>query len=99
MMILDNYLSLHHCRILSLSSLTLVTELASILKEKEIQMLKEIDTDIITCHSSAATLVTSRLISSSSAALPSPNKNLKGISKVLSHCFTDRAVQQLSPQQ
>ena len=76
-----------------------MTELASILKEIEIQMLKEIDTDIITCHSSAATLVISRPISSSSAALLPPNKNLKEISKVLSHCFTDQAVQQLSPQQ
>ena len=79
--------------------LTHVSDRASILKEIETQMLKEIDTDITTCHSSAATLVTSRPISSSSAALPPPNKKLKGLSKVLSHCFTDQAVQQLSPQQ
>ena len=62
-------------------------------------MLKEVDTDITTCHSSATTLATIRPISSSSAALPPPNKKLKGLSKVLSHCFTDQAVQQLPPQQ
>ena len=57
--------------------LTHVSDRASILKDIETQMLKEIDTDITTCHSSAATLVTSRPISSSSAALPPPNKKLK----------------------
>ena len=76
-----------------------MTTRASILKEIELQMLKEIDTDITTCHSSAATLATSKRISSSSAAIPPPNKKLKGLSKVLRHYFTDQAVQQLSPQQ
>ena len=62
--------------------LAYVSDRASILKEIEKQMLKEIDIDITTCHSTSATR---RPVSSSIAALPPPNKKFKGLSKVLSH--------------
>ena len=64
--------------------LTHVSDRASILKEIEIQMLKEIDSDITTYHSLVATSATSKRISSSSAALPPPNKKLKGLSTIVS---------------
>ena len=87
--------------------LTHVSDRADILKEMEIQMLKEMDNEnneAPTCHSSStATSATSRTVSSSSEAVPPgppPNKKSKGLSKILSHCLSDLVVQQqLSPQQ
>ena len=70
---------------------------ASILKEIEMQMVEEMDTDVT---ATSAESTTGRSNSSSSEGVPLPNKKLKGLSKVLSHCFADLAVQQqLSPQQ
>ena len=84
--------------------LTHVSDRADILKEMEIQMLKEMDNEnneAPTCHSSStATSATSRTVSSSSEAVPPPNKKSKGLSKILSHCLSDLVIQQqLSPQQ
>ena len=77
--------------------LTYVNDRASILKEIEMQMVEEMDTDV-TATSAESTM--GRPNSSSSEGVPLPNKKLKGLSKVLSHCFADLAVQQqLSPQQ
>ena len=65
-------------------------------------MLKEMDTEVngaSTCRSStAATPATSRTVSSSSKVVPPPNKKCKGLSKILSQCFSNVVVQ-LSPQQ
>ena len=83
--------------------LTQVSDRAGILKEIELQMLKEMDINIPTCHSSAATTSTSgpiTTVSSSNEAVPPPSKKLKGLSKVLSQCSTDIVAQhQLTPQQ
>ena len=60
-------------------------------------MVEETDTDV-TATSAESTM--DRPDSSSGEGVPPPNKKLKGLSKVLSRCFADLAVQQqLSPQQ
>ena len=77
--------------------LTHVNDRAGILKEIEMQMVEEVDTDVT---ATSAESTTGRPNISSSEGVPPPNKKLKGLSKVLSHCFADLAVQQqLSPQQ
>ena len=80
-----------------------VSDRAGILKEVEIQMLNEMDTaisEVSTCHSSSAATPASRSVcsSSNSEAVPPPNKKYKGLSKILSHCFSNLVVQ-LSPPQ
>ena len=86
--------------------LTQVSDRAGILKEIELQMLKEMDINVPTCHSSAAATSTTTTsgpitaVSSSNEAVPPPSKKLKGLSKVLSQCSTDIVAQhQLTPQQ
>jgi len=79
-----------------------VSDRAGILKEVEIQMLNEMDTaisEVSTCHSSSAATPASRSVcsSSNSEAVPPPNKKSKGLSKILSHCFSNLV--QLSLQQ
>jgi len=77
--------------------------MAGVLKEVEIQMLKEMDTaisEVSTCHSSSAATPASRSVysSSNSEAMHLPNKKSKGLSKILSYCLSNLVVQ-LSPQQ
>ena len=77
--------------------LTHVNDRAGILKEIEMQIVEEIDTDVTAI---SAESMKGRPDSLSSEGVPPPNKKLKGLSKVLSRCFVDLAVQQqLSPQQ
>ena len=74
-----------------------IDDRAGVLKEIEMQMVEEMDTDV-TATSVEST--TGRSNSSSSEGVPPPNKKLKGLSKVLNCCFPDLAIlQQLSPQQ
>jgi len=79
-----------------------VSDRAGILKEVEIQMLNVMDTaisEVSTCHSSSAATPASISVCSSSnlEAVPPPNKKSKGLSKILSHCFSNLV--QLSLQQ
>ena len=55
------------------------------------QMVEEMDTDVT---ATSAESTTGRPNSSSSEGISPPNKKLKGLSKVLSHCFAGLAVQQ-----
>ena len=71
--------------------LTHVNDRAGILKEIEMQMVEEMDTDVTATSAESAT---GRPNSSSSEGISPPNKKLKGLSKVLNHCFAGLAVQQ-----
>jgi len=66
-------------------------------------VLKEMDTaisEVSTCHSSSTATPPTKSVclSSNLEAVPPPSKNSKGLSKILSHCYSNLVVQ-LPPQQ